>query len=51
MHIMLVAMLNGIHIQILTPMGDFHMHPHTAGDICHCVFVTAFVQGEHGHAI
>ncbi len=48
MEILITAMLNGLHIHILTPKGNLHIHPHVPRDICHCVFCAALVQGAYG---
>ena len=46
MQVLLAAMLNRIHIRILTPEGDFHTHLFNSGDICTCAVHFAVVQAD-----
>ncbi len=45
---LITVMLNGVHIRVITEEGDFHTHPHEAGDVCRYVTVLAQMQGTHG---
>ncbi len=48
LQVLLTAILNGIHICILTPQGDLHTHLFQSGNICHCAFYAALTKGKHG---
>ncbi len=44
LQVLITAMLNKVHIHILTPFGDLHTHDFNPGDFCSCAVHMAIIK-------